>query len=48
MSVGGFGPVTNDGYGVSYIIIGDDEIFFHISSKENCQTTVEDLCSCER
>ncbi|XP_035257990.1 carnitine O-palmitoyltransferase 1, muscle isoform [Anguilla anguilla] len=30
---GGFGPVADDGYGVSYIIIGDDLITFHISSK---------------
>ncbi|XP_058806028.1 carnitine O-palmitoyltransferase 1, liver isoform isoform X2 [Phymastichus coffea] len=30
---GGFGPVADDGYGVSYIIAGEDMIFFHISSK---------------
>ncbi|XP_048881407.1 carnitine O-palmitoyltransferase 1, muscle isoform [Brienomyrus brachyistius] len=30
---GGFGPVADDGYGVSYIIIGEDLITFHISSK---------------
>ncbi|OQV22485.1 Carnitine O-palmitoyltransferase 1, liver isoform [Hypsibius exemplaris] len=30
---GGFGPVADDGYGVSYIISGEDIIFFHISSK---------------
>ncbi|KAK6627282.1 hypothetical protein RUM43_002865 [Polyplax serrata] len=30
---GGFGPVADDGYGVSYIIAGEDLIFFHISSK---------------
>ncbi|KFM81044.1 Carnitine O-palmitoyltransferase 1, liver isoform, partial [Stegodyphus mimosarum] len=30
---GGFGPVADDGYGVSYIIAGEDIIFFHISSK---------------
>jgi len=33
---GGFGPVANDGYGVSYIIAGEDVIFFHISSKRSC------------
>ncbi|KFO28312.1 Carnitine O-palmitoyltransferase 1, liver isoform [Fukomys damarensis] len=30
---GGFGPVADDGYGVSYIIVGDHFIHFHISSK---------------
>ncbi|XP_060102042.1 carnitine O-palmitoyltransferase 1, muscle isoform isoform X1 [Heteronotia binoei] len=30
---GGFGPVANDGYGVSYIIAGEHLITFHISSK---------------
>uniref|UniRef100_A0A1A8ELV2 Carnitine palmitoyltransferase 1A (Liver) n=1 Tax=Nothobranchius korthausae TaxID=1143690 RepID=A0A1A8ELV2_9TELE len=32
-SGGGFGPVADDGYGVSYIILGDSLINFHISSK---------------
>ncbi|XP_066557225.1 carnitine O-palmitoyltransferase 1, liver isoform isoform X2 [Amia ocellicauda] len=32
-SGGGFGPVADDGYGVSYIIVGDNLINFHISSK---------------
>ncbi|KAF6034470.1 CPT1A [Bugula neritina] len=36
---GGFGPVSNDGYGVSYIIAGEDMIFFHISSKRSCAET---------
>lgn len=36
---GGFGPVADDGYGVSYIIAGEDLIFFHISSKRSCPTT---------
>lgn len=36
---GGFGPVADDGYGVSYIIIGEDRIFFHVSSKKSCPTT---------
>ncbi|GFY42836.1 carnitine O-palmitoyltransferase 1, liver isoform [Trichonephila inaurata madagascariensis] len=30
---GGFGPVANDGYGVSYDIASEDVMFFHISSK---------------
>ncbi|KAM6436351.1 carnitine O-palmitoyltransferase 1, muscle isoform 1-T2 [Liasis olivaceus] len=30
---GGFGPVADDGYGVSYIIVGENLIMFHISSK---------------
>ncbi|XP_061825134.1 carnitine O-palmitoyltransferase 1, muscle isoform isoform X1 [Nerophis lumbriciformis] len=30
---GGFGPVADDGYGVSYIIAGENLITFHISSK---------------
>lgn len=38
---GGFGPVADDGYGVSYIIAGEDLIFFHISSKRSCAQTVK-------
>lgn len=37
---GGFGPVADDGYGVSYIIAGEDLLFFHISSKKACAETV--------
>lgn len=37
---GGFGPVADDGYGVSYIIAGEDLLFFHISSKKGCAKTV--------
>ena len=37
---GGFGPVDDDGYGVSYAILGDDRIFFHVSCKRHSQTTV--------
>ena len=37
---GGFGPVADDGYGVSYIIAGEDYIFIHVSSKRSCPTTV--------
>ncbi|XP_048515243.1 carnitine O-palmitoyltransferase 1, liver isoform isoform X4 [Athalia rosae] len=36
---GGFGPVADDGYGVSYIIAGEDIIFFHISSKKSSPDT---------
>lgn len=37
---GGFGPVADDGYGVSYIIAGEDLLFFHISNKKSSQQTV--------
>uniref|UniRef100_A0A7N8X989 Carnitine O-palmitoyltransferase 1, muscle isoform n=1 Tax=Mastacembelus armatus TaxID=205130 RepID=A0A7N8X989_9TELE len=37
---GGFGPVADDGYGVSYIIVGENLITFHISSKFSCPDTV--------
>lgn len=36
---GGFGPVADDGYGVSYIIAGDNQISFHVSSKRSCPKT---------
>uniref|UniRef100_A0A8C5A1B2 Carnitine O-palmitoyltransferase 1, muscle isoform n=1 Tax=Gadus morhua TaxID=8049 RepID=A0A8C5A1B2_GADMO len=36
---GGFGPVADDGYGVSYIIVGEDLITFHISSKFSSSET---------
>eukprot|EP00128_Syssomonas_multiformis_P006038 Colp12_sorted_trinity150504_noHs@1638 len=36
---GGFGPVADDGYGVSYMIAGENLIFFHISSKKSCAET---------
>ncbi|XP_049885922.1 carnitine O-palmitoyltransferase 1, liver isoform [Pectinophora gossypiella] len=36
---GGFGPVADDGYGVSYIIVGEETIFFHVSSKKSCPIT---------
>uniref|UniRef100_A0A3P8SQZ2 carnitine O-palmitoyltransferase n=1 Tax=Amphiprion percula TaxID=161767 RepID=A0A3P8SQZ2_AMPPE len=38
-SGGGFGPVADDGYGVSYIIVGDNLINFHISSKHSSPET---------
>ena len=31
---GGFGPVSDHGYGVSYMLPGDARIFFHVSSKK--------------
>jgi len=36
---GGFGPVADRGYGVSYIIAGEDQISFHISSKPSAENT---------
>ncbi|XP_051975584.1 carnitine O-palmitoyltransferase 1, liver isoform isoform X1 [Xyrauchen texanus] len=38
-SGGGFGPVADDGYGVSYFILGEDLINFHISSKHSSPET---------
>ena len=28
---GGFGPVTDDGYGVSYMVASEDATYFHVS-----------------
>uniref|UniRef100_A0A667XSP8 Carnitine palmitoyltransferase 1C n=1 Tax=Myripristis murdjan TaxID=586833 RepID=A0A667XSP8_9TELE len=36
---GGFGPVADDGYGVSYSIVGENMINFHISCKHSCPDT---------
>jgi len=36
---GGFGPVASDGYGVSYIVAGEDTLFFHVSSRKSCAGT---------
>uniref|UniRef100_A0A3P8XNV0 carnitine O-palmitoyltransferase n=1 Tax=Esox lucius TaxID=8010 RepID=A0A3P8XNV0_ESOLU len=36
---GGFGPVADDGYGVSYSIVGENMINFHISCKHSCPQT---------
>ena len=36
---GGFGPVNDDGYGVSYVFCTDDVITFHICSKKSCDKT---------
>jgi len=32
---GGFGPVSERGYGVSYIVVGENMIGFHVSSKRS-------------
>ena len=37
---GGFGPVADRGYGVSYIIVGEDQVSWHISSKISADNTV--------
>ena len=37
---GGFGPVTADGYGVSYSVVGEHLLGFHISSKPTAPNTV--------
>uniref|UniRef100_A0AAX7TW15 carnitine O-palmitoyltransferase n=1 Tax=Astatotilapia calliptera TaxID=8154 RepID=A0AAX7TW15_ASTCA len=42
---GGFGPVADDGYGVSYIIVGEDMVNFHVSSKYSCSQTVSNVSS---
>merc|ERR1712113_88425 len=36
---GGFGPVADDGYGVSYMVAGEDRLFFHVSSKFSSKHT---------
>lgn len=36
---GGFGPVTDNGYGVSYMVAKEDETFFHVSSKRSSPKT---------
>ncbi|XP_050397070.1 carnitine O-palmitoyltransferase 1, liver isoform [Patella vulgata] len=36
---GGFGPVSDNGYGVSYMLPGNNKFFFHVSSKKCCNGT---------
>ncbi|CAG0882299.1 unnamed protein product [Cyprideis torosa] len=36
---GGFGPVSDDGYGISYMLPTNDQVFFHVSSKHSCPLT---------
>lgn len=45
---GGFGPVTDDGYGCAYSVIGEDEMFFHVSSKHSSNKTVSPINECVR
>jgi hypothetical protein len=37
---GGFGYSTEHGYGVSYMILGENTTVFHISSKKSSKNTV--------
>ncbi|MEQ2205215.1 hypothetical protein XENOCAPTIV_018541, partial [Xenoophorus captivus] len=37
---GGFGPVADDGYGVSYMFLAENMVNFHISCKHSCSDTV--------
>jgi len=36
---GGFGPVSDEGYGVAYMMADDERTFFHVSSKRGCGAT---------
>jgi len=36
---GGFGPVSDIGYGISYMIPDDERVYFHVSSKISAGTT---------
>lgn len=36
---GGFGPVTDTGYGISYMVASEDDLSFHVSSKVSCPET---------
>uniref|UniRef100_A0A8C5GXF6 carnitine O-palmitoyltransferase n=1 Tax=Gouania willdenowi TaxID=441366 RepID=A0A8C5GXF6_GOUWI len=45
---GGFGPVADDGYGVSYSIVGENMINFHISCKHSCPETVSEGKTCSQ
>ena len=37
---GGFGPVADDGYGVSYFFYGPSKLIFHVTSSAKCKETV--------
>lgn len=39
---GGFGPVARDGYGVSYAIVGENLLYFHVSSWKSSKGTNTD------
>jgi len=36
---GGFGPVADDGYGVSYCVFGENRFYFNVSSKKSSHNT---------
>ncbi|XP_064471595.1 carnitine O-palmitoyltransferase 1, liver isoform-like [Ornithodoros turicata] len=36
---GGFGPVSDEGYGISYIFPNNSRVFLHVSSKKSCADT---------
>jgi len=36
---GGFGPITPDGYGVCYNMVGASRIIFHVTSRRSCSAT---------
>eukprot|EP00731_Ephydatia_muelleri_P002535 Em0001g2535a len=36
---GGFGTVDKEGYGVSYIVMGEDRVHFYVNSKRSCSET---------
>ncbi|XP_054454336.1 carnitine O-palmitoyltransferase 1, liver isoform-like isoform X2 [Anoplopoma fimbria] len=36
---GGFGPVADDGYGVSYCALGENMLNFHVTCKHSCPDT---------
>jgi len=38
---GGFGPVCDDGYGVSYMVSGEREFFFHVSALRKSAPTTD-------
>lgn len=40
---GGFGPVAKNGYGVSYMVAGEDLICYHVSSLRSCKETDSDV-----
>ncbi|XP_003737934.1 carnitine O-palmitoyltransferase 1, liver isoform [Galendromus occidentalis] len=44
---GGFGPVATDGYGVSYMLVGGSDFFFHVSSRR-CSPYTNSLRMAER
>ncbi|XP_072311810.1 carnitine O-palmitoyltransferase 1, liver isoform-like isoform X2 [Eucyclogobius newberryi] len=44
---GGFGPVADDGYGVSYSLVGENMINFHISCKHSCPQTDAHKFGCQ-